>query len=326
MDHAAFRHPLTARPSRRREVSQAAVVVNPAKFSDLAAFRERLNSVLSEYGWADARWLETTPDDPGEGQARQAAASGADLVIAVGGDGTVTSCAAGLAGTGVPLAIVPAGTGNLLARNLGLPSEFDEAIVVALGGQDRQIDVGTANGRTFVAMAGLGLDAMMLSSASDAAKRRYGWAAYAYAVLAHLRDRPMRLRVSVDGGPAMRRRAAGLIVGNVGWLRGGIPLLPDAEPDDGRLDVVLLLPRGLAGWLSAALLVLLRRESRQLPRHSFTRLRVDIDREQPWELDGELMGPTRRLEVALHDQKLTLRVPAAPGKQAAGGRPAAAAG
>jgi diacylglycerol kinase family enzyme len=307
-------------------MSRAAVVVNPAKFGEPAAFRERLDSVMSEFGWAGTQWLETTPDDPGEGQARQAAASGADLVIVAGGDGTVTSCAAGLAGTGVPLAIVPAGTGNLLARNLGLPSAIDEAIVVALGGDDRQIDVGTANGRIFVTMAGLGLDATMLSSTSEAAKRRYGWAAYAYSVAAHLRDRPMRLRVSLDGAPAIRRRAAGLIVGNVGSLRGGIPLLPGAEPDDGRLDVVLLLPRGVAGWLSAALLVLLRRESRQLPRHTFTRLRVDTDREQPWELDGELIGTARRLEVELHDQKLTLRVPAAPGTQEAGGRHAATAG
>jgi YegS/Rv2252/BmrU family lipid kinase len=272
---------------------------------------------MAERGWADPLWLETTADDPGEGQARQAALAGVDLVLGTGGDGTITACAAGLAGTGVPLGIIPAGTGNLLARNLGLPMDLDEALQVALTGTDRLVDVGIANGRTFVAMAGLGLDAMMLSSTSESAKRRFGWPAYVLSALRHLRDRPIRLTIETDGGRQVRRQTAGIIVGNVGWLQGGLPLLPDAQPDDGLLHLIVLPASGLAGWLALALHLLGRRKTGRVLRASFTRLRVLADREHMWEVDGEVIGRTRDLSITLHEDKLVLRVPAA---GAAGGR------
>lgn len=297
-------------------VNRAAVVANPTKFGDLAGFRETLCAVLAEHGWSEPLWLETTADDTGEGQARAAARARVDLVLASGGDGTITACATGLAGTDVPLAIIPAGTGNLLARNLGLPMDLEKAIHTALTGTDQQFDVGVANGRLFVAMAGLGLDAKMLSSTSESAKRRYGWLAYGMSALRHLRDRPVRLSITADGGPPVRRRATGIIVGNVGWLQGGLPLLPDAEPDDGRLDLVVLPARGWAGWLAFGLHLLTRRKTDQVFRTTFADLRVDADREHMWEVDGEV-GRTRSLVVAVHDEKLTLRVPAEQGRRAA---------
>jgi YegS/Rv2252/BmrU family lipid kinase len=298
-------------------VNRAAVVANPTKFDDLAGVRAALCAAMAEFGWADPLWLETTADDPGEGQAKQAALAGVDLVLGTGGDGTITACAAGLAGTGVPLGIIPAGTGNLLARNLGLPMELGQALQVALTGTDRLVDVGIANGRTFVAMAGLGLDARMLSSTSESAKRRIGWAAYVLSALQHLRDRPIRLVIETDGGRQVRRQTAGIIVGNVGWLQGGLPLLPDAEPDDGRFDLIVLPASGLAGWLALALHLFGRRETGRVFRATFTRLRVLADREHMWEVDGEVIGRTRDLSIALHEDKLVLRVPAA---GAVGGR------
>ena len=113
-------------------------------------------------------------EDPGEGQARMAAKAGADLVLACGGDGTVTACAAGLAGTGIPLAVIPLGTGNLLARNLGLPIDLGGALTVALAGSVRRLDAGTANGSLFLVVAGLGLDAKMLDGTSEPVKKRFG--------------------------------------------------------------------------------------------------------------------------------------------------------
>lgn len=290
--------------------SRAAVVVNPTKLDDGDSFRAAVLQAMAEHGWSEPLWLETTAADPGRGPAREAVAAGADLVLACGGDGTVTACAEGVAGTGVPLAIIPIGTGNLLARNLGLPSVLAEAMAVALEGTDQPMDVGAANDALFVVMAGLGLDARMLSDTSEPLKQRVGWAAYAISVIRHLRDRPMRLTLTADGGRPMRLRPTALIVGNVGWLRGGVPLLPDAKPDDGMLDAVALSARGVAGWLALAFQVLTRQDrTDRLTRVVFRDLLVETEIEQPWELDGEVMGRTRRLAIATQPGRLLVRIP-----------------
>jgi YegS/Rv2252/BmrU family lipid kinase len=292
-------------------MTRAAVVANPTKCGDPEKFRATVRGAMSEHGWSEPLWLDTTADDPGQGMAGTAVREQVDLLLACGGDGTVTACAEGLAGSGIPLAILPAGTGNLLARNLGFPLDRDEALEVALTGADRQLDVGNANGRPFVVMAGIGLDAKMLDGASEQVKERLGWAAYAISALRHLRDRPMRVRLRADGGPLLRRRASGVIAGNVGWLQGGVPLLPDAAPDDGLLDAVVLTAQGWATWLTLAGHVLLRRGATQrVARITFRELRIDLDRPQPWELDGEVVGRTRHLVITVQKGQLLLRGPA----------------
>ncbi|MDX6420419.1 MAG: hypothetical protein QOG28_5039 [Trebonia sp.] len=291
-------------------MSRAAVVVNPTKVGDGEAFRESVRRVMDDHGWDEPLWLETTREDPGRGQAKSAVSAGAGLVLACGGDGTVTACAEGVAGTGVPLAVVPLGTGNLLARNMGLPTGLDEALAVAVGGVQQPVDAGRVNGTLFVVMAGLGLDARMLSGTSDSLKKRLGWLAYAMSAVRHLGDRPMRVTVSADGGRRRRMRASALVVGNVGWLRGGLPLLPDARPDDGMLDAVVLIAGGLTGWLAVAADILLRRPARGgVYRVQFSELRVTLGRGEPWELDGEVMGSTRQLTVVAQPGALLLRMP-----------------
>jgi YegS/Rv2252/BmrU family lipid kinase len=289
---------------------RAAVVVNPTKHADGAKLRAEVTEAMAGHGWSDPLWLETTPDETGRGLAAAAVAERVDVVLASGGDGTVTACAEGVAGSGVPLGVLPAGTGNLLARNLGLPLTLDQALAVALTGRDRGLDVGHANGHLFVAMAGIGFDAMLLDSTGEPLKKRLGWLAYAVSALRHLRARPVRATLRTDGGRALRRRASGIVVGNVGALQGGLALLPGAEPDDGVLDLMVLTARGWSGWLALAADVMLRRtRTGRVVRSEFRELRVQLDRQQLWELDGEVMGMTRELVVVVQPGQLLVRVP-----------------
>jgi YegS/Rv2252/BmrU family lipid kinase len=289
---------------------RAAVVVNPTKHADGARFRAEVSEAMAARGWSDPLWLETTPDETGRGLAEAAVKEQVDVVLASGGDGTVTACAEGVAGSGVPLAVLPAGTGNLLARNLGLPLALDQALAVALTGRDRRLDMGNANGHPFVAMAGIGFDAMLLDSTGEPLKKRLGWLAYAVSALRHLRARPVRATLRADGGQALRRRASGIIVGNVGALQGGLALLPGAEPDDGVLDLMVLTARGWSGWLALAIDVMARRtRTGRVARSEFRELRVQLDRPQLWELDGEVMGMTRELVVVVQPGQLLVRVP-----------------
>jgi len=294
-------------------VKRAAVVMHPAKHEYIDGFRITVSKAMADRGWAEPLWLETRPDDTGERLAREAVRFGVDLVLAGGGDGTITACAEGVAGSGIPLGVLPCGTGNLLARNLGLPLSPDEALAVALTGSDRRLDVGTANGRPFVVMAGIGFDAEMLDGADERLKNRVGWAAYVLSALRHLRERPVRMVLRADGGPPQRCWASGVIVGNVGSLQGNVRLLPDAAPDDGVLAVAVLAAPGWTGWLRLAADVLLRRGPGRVARLACRELVVQASRARPWEVDDEVAGSTRQLRVTVEPGRLLVRVPAAAG-------------
>jgi diacylglycerol kinase family enzyme len=290
--------------------TRSAVVVNPAKVLDLDGKRRAVCDALAGAGWPEPMWLETTPEDPGCGQTREAVAAGAGVVFAFGGDGTVMACASVLAGTPVALAVLPSGTGNLLATNLGLSRNVADGVKVATGGERRRIDVGAVEDRCFTVMAGMGFDAAMIGGTSEPLKRRIGWLAYALTGLRHLRHRPMKVRITMDGRPPMRRRARTVLVGNVGRLQGGIPLLPDAVPDDGCLDVAVLTPRTIGDWLGLAWAVLRRRPVvPAMETFRAGRVEVRADRPHPRELDGDLIDPAKSLAVTIRPAALTVCVP-----------------
>lgn len=261
-------------------------------------------------GWPAPTWHETTVEDPGKGQAEQAVRDGAELIFVCGGDGTVMSVVTAVAGTDVALAVLPAGTGNLLAANLGLGDNPATGVVVALEGGRKRIDVGVAGDRCFVVMAGMGFDAQMLAGTSEQAKKRIGSLAYVGGGLKHLRDRPMRARIVLDGGAPKPRRARSVIVGNVGRLQGGLRLLSKADPADGKLDVAVLSPNNLGHWVRLAWAVLRRRERIPL-METFTAERVEIytRKTQPRQLDGDLIEPGRALRIQVKPRALVLCVP-----------------
>jgi diacylglycerol kinase family enzyme len=284
-------------------------VLNPARVRSAARVAARCAAAATAAGWD---WLlaETTIGDPGTGQARQAVGAGARLVVAIGGDGTVRACAQALTGTTVPLAIVPRGTANLAARALGLPARLDAALACAFGGHERRIDLATAGGITFVAMAGLGTDAAVVGATPARLKTTAGWLAYAAVGAWHTRGRHADFGISLDGAP-LAAAAASVVVGNAGLLPGGFRLLPDARLDDGQLDVGVLAPSSLPDWgvVARRVLTASRRDDRRLARYRACRVEIRADRALPRQVDGEVIAPGRELTVAVLPQALLVRVP-----------------
>ena len=247
--------------------------------------------------------------------ARAAVAAGADVVVAAGGDGTVRVVCSEMAGTGIPVGIIPAGTGNLLARNLGIPLSHDLALEVLLAVAGA-VDVVRIEGdglapTRFVVMAGLGLDAAIMGGAPDALKARIGRPAYVVAGAQQLRFPAVRVDISVDGGEPVRRRARTVVIGNVGSLQAGIPLLPDAEIDDGVLDVVVVAPRAYFGWVPVATRVLTRqrRTDHQLDRFTGKSVVVTAAHATPRQLDGNTVEPGLELRAEVEPGVLLIRVP-----------------
>ena len=233
-------------------------------------------------------------------------------MLVCGGDGTVAACAAVLAGTGVTMALVPDGTGNLLARNLDIPLELSEALDVAFQGSDRQLDVLDAGDRRFMVMAGLGFDAALIRDTDEQLKGRIGWPAYlAGFVRAIRRHRRTRYQITMDDEAPQHRRAIGVLVGNVGQLEANITLLPDAAPDDGILDLIVLAPRTPLDWPVLAGRILGRRSAsgRQADILRGRRVRIAAERPVPFEFDGDYVGERSELDVQVLPGALLLRCP-----------------
>lgn len=307
-------HEATPEPAAQQRLDHAplrsAVIVNPNRVEGLDELRRTIEDRLADAGWPAPAWLETTAEDPGTGQARQAVEDGAEVVFVSGGDGTVRACIEGLVGTEAALAVLPGGTGNLLATNLGIPPSPEDGIRLALDRGRRAVDVGEVDGQAFAVMAGMGLDAAMMEDAPTALKAKAGALAYVVSAFKHLADDEMKVEVRVDDRPVLRRRARSVLVGNVGKLQAGVDLLPDAVPDNGQLDVAILAPRNLGHWVQ--LLVGVLRGRRRVPNMEVlrgSRISVISDRAQPRQLDGDVIDPAKSLTVSVRARALWVCVP-----------------
>jgi YegS/Rv2252/BmrU family lipid kinase len=304
-------------PSPVPTTKRLAVILNPVKVEDPAGFTTLVDSMATDAGWEPPVWHETTVEDTGRSMAEAAAADGADLVIVCGGDGTVRTVCAELAGTGIPVGVVPAGTGNLLARNLELPLYLRGAVDVALNGQDRAIDLVRVSGdgigeeEHFLVMAGMGLDAAIMEGANEQIKAKVGWLAYVVSGFRNMMFPAVRVEVSVDDGAFTRHRARTVVVGNVGMLQGGLPLLPDAAIDDGRLDVVLLWPRRFLSWVGVLLRVLTRsdRADETVTRMTGRKIVVRTSHPTPRQIDGDPIGAGTEVVCECLHGRLLVRVP-----------------
>lgn len=296
---------------RVESTGRCAVVFNPTKVSD--QFHSQVDKVLQRDGWHDTLWLETSAEDSGRAMTREAVTAGATLVVAAGGDGTVRMVADGLAGTGIPMGVIPAGTGNLLARNLDLPLGEAAAIEVAFARHTRTIDlvelsVDDHPPEHFAVIAGIGVDAMIMDETNPLLKDTIGSAAYFVAAAKALRRLPVRLTLQVDDRRPIRRRAMICAIANVGELRGNLVLVPGASPDDGLLDVYVASPRRFYHWIKLGLRLITRRPKKddQVDQVAGKRVTITIHGAENYQLDGDLIGAGTTLTAEVRPGALTV--------------------
>lgn len=283
------------------------VIVNPVALTDDA---EPLQAALAAAG-VSTSWFETTESDPGPGPVDDALEWGAEVVIVCGGDGTVRACAEGLARAGMPMAIFPAGTGNLLARNLDLPTSPESIVEAAITGRRLSIDLGRVDGEVFAVMAGAGLDAAIIAGTSSEAKDRFGVLSYIVEGVRHITDPPTEARISVDGGESWTDSWVTVLVGNLGQLPGGVDLFPDSRVRDGELELVAIPAGGVASTLGIGASVVAGVDHDDLLRLTGACFVVEFSSPARYELDGESRDPLPRLEFTVDASPLVVCTAAA---------------
>ena len=276
----------------------------------MAGGLRELRELLAQEGVTDPIWHEVTKSRKAPECARRALGQGAGLIFVWGGDGMVQRCIDALAGTDAVLAVLPAGTANLLATNLDIPDRLADAVRVGLHGQRRRLDTGSVNGEHFAVMAGAGFDARLIGRASRKMKNRLGRAAYLLTGARSLRARPAMVQVEVDGQAFFDGQASLVLAGNVGRVLGGIEAFSQAEPDDGLLELGVVTAASPVEWVRVLGQVALG----EVSKSAFARLArgqrfaISFDREQPYELDGGVRRAVRELSIEVCPACITVCV------------------
>jgi diacylglycerol kinase (ATP) len=270
-----------------------------------------LRKVLSSYGVNDPPWHEVEKSRFIPDRARELVEAGADLIFVWGGDGTVQQAIDALVGSPVTVAIMPAGTANLLATNLGIPKDLEEAVKVGLHGGRADLDLGKLNGEHFAVMGGAGLDAFMLRDADAGLKDKVGRIAYAWTGAKNVDRRPIKTRIDVDGERWFTGETSCVLIGNVGDVIGGLSAFPDASPTDGFLEIGVVTADGALEWART----LGRAAVGDVSGSPFvdtttgTKFDVRFDVATPYEIDGSDRKETKRMKVKIKPAAITICVP-----------------
>ncbi|GAA2893155.1 hypothetical protein GCM10010517_57690 [Streptosporangium fragile] len=292
-----------------QKIGTVAVVAHRRK--SLGGGLDELRRLLADEGVGRLLWYEVPKSRKAPKKVRKALKEGAELVLVWGGDGMVQRCVDALAGSGVTVGVIPAGTANLFAQNLGIPEDLPKAVQIAFHGASRKLDLGKVNGEHFAVMAGLGFDAKMIKDADRGLKDRLGRVAYVWTGLRHVRGEPVPMKVKIDGVTWFEGEASCLLLGNVGVITGGIEAFDDARPDDGWLEIGVTTAKGPIQW-ARVLGRMSAGRSDESPFVRMTRARkvsVKLGAPMPYELDGGAKGTVTELRAAVVPGGITIRVP-----------------
>jgi diacylglycerol kinase (ATP) len=290
-------------------MTSVAVVAHSAK--RLGGGLGQLRTVLEREGVGDPLWSEIPKSRFAPKRVKEMLKQGADLVFVWGGDGTVQRCIDALAHSDATMAILPAGTANLFATNLGIPKDLEAAVELGLHGPRRMLDVGCVNGERFGVMAGTGFDAHMIREAGSGVKKAMGRMAYLWAGAKNVRREPVKTKIRVDGRPWFKGKATCVLVGNVGKVMGGIPAFENARPDDGRLDVGVVTAEGAWQWART----LARTGFGDASASPFVRtttaqtIEVRLGRKTPYEMDGGERPKAKRLTIEVEPRAIRVCAP-----------------
>ena len=303
------RMPRTTPPPRPDHV---AVVAHAGK--TFGGGRRELRKVLAAAGHAKPLWYEVPKSSKAPKAIRRAIKAGADLIFVWGGDGMVQRSIDTIVegAHAVPIAILPAGTGNLLANNLDIPADIPGAVKIGLQGVRQPLDVGVLNGERFAVMAGTGLDAITMRDGTKSAKKRLGRVAYFRSGMKAVRNPPVQMEIRVNGKPWFSGKASCVLAGNVGTITGGIKLFPKASPIDGKLELAVVTAKTVLEWARVFARVVTGRGSRSpfVRTTRATRASVKMERTEPYELDGGDRDPTNKLKLGIEPRAVTICIPA----------------
>lgn len=295
-------------------MTSVGVIAHSAK--SLGGGLEELRKTLATYGVNDPMWCEVPKSRFAPKQVKKLLKGGAELIFVWGGDGTVQRVIDTVAGAPVALAVLPAGTANLFATNLGIPKDLEEAVKIGLNGSRRQLDIGLMNREHFGVMAGTGLDALMIRDADAGLKDKVGRLAYVWTGAKNVRKSAVKMRIEVDGAAWFKGKASCLLVGNVGDVIGGISAFPDARPDDGRLNIGVVTASGALDWVRT----LARSAIGDVEASPFVetttgrKFDIRLDKALPYEIDGGVRKKTKRLKCKVVPGAITVCVPVEEGR------------
>ena len=288
------------------------VIFNPVSGkSDPEERKKIISEALAAQGYT-CQFIATTRESGAKAKAEEALRQGADLLAVSGGDGTVMEAMSALVGTDIPIAVLPAGTGNLLSINLGIPVTVPDAVTVALAGQKYALDLArTSDGHYFAIMGGLGMDAQMIADADRNAKDKMGKMAYLWAAMKNLPRRRAYVDIHLDDKPPIRRRVKSVLLANMGKITGGLEAMPTASPNDGLLDIGILKAATLAHWVHLIGSALLGRAHRDpaLEVYQVRKVTLRPRSPQPVQFDGEDGGTTEELTVEIVPRAVYVLIP-----------------